>query len=82
MLAPQGVGDELDGAPPVPYQRLARFILDEWRALERRIAVIDPGSEEAAILIPESRALRDEYQHLIEQAVLHHRPLPPLFPEG
>ncbi len=65
----------------MPYQRLARFVLDEWRALERRLAVIDPGSEEAAILIPESRALRAEYQHLIEQATSHHRPLPPPFPE-
>jgi hypothetical protein len=65
----------------VPYQRLARFILDEWRALERRLAVIDPGSQEAAILIPESRALRDEYEHLIQQAAIHHRPVPAPFPE-
>jgi len=66
----------------VPYQRLARFVLDEWRALERRLAVIDPASEEAMILIPESRALREEYDHLIEQAKIHHRPVPVPFPEG
>jgi hypothetical protein len=65
----------------MPYQRLARFVLDEWRALERRLAVIDPGSDEAAILIPESVALREEYQHLIVQAAAHHRPVPAPFPE-
>jgi hypothetical protein len=38
-------------------------------------------SAEAALLIPEARALRDEYQHLIAEAEARHRPVPPPFPE-
>lgn len=65
----------------MPYQRMARYVLDEWRALERRLAQIDPASEEAELLVPEARALRDEYQHLVDEAIAHHRPEPPPFPE-
>jgi hypothetical protein len=65
----------------MPYQRLARFVLDEWRTLERRLAQIDPLSPEAEGLIAEAHALRDEYQHLINEAASHHRPEPPPFPD-
>jgi len=66
----------------MPYQRLAKFVLDEWRALERRIALLDPGSEETEILNAEAKALRDEYLHLVNEAVAHNRPTPPPFPES
>jgi hypothetical protein len=65
----------------MPYQRLARFVLDEWREIERRLATIDPSSEEAEGLMAEANALRDEYRHLIAEASAHHRPLPEPFPE-
>jgi hypothetical protein len=65
----------------MPYQRLARFVLDEWRAIERRLATIEPSSEEAESLMAEANALRDEYRHLIAEASAHHRPAPPPFPE-
>jgi hypothetical protein len=48
----------------MPYQRPARFVLDQWRAIERRLATIDPSSEEA-----EANALHDEYRHLICRSV-------------
>lgn len=64
----------------MPYQRLARYVLDEWRSLERRLGEIDPLSPEAEALMAEAHALRDEYQHLIEEAAAHHRPEPPPFP--
>jgi chemotaxis regulatin CheY-phosphate phosphatase CheZ len=66
---------------PVPYQRLARHVLEEWRSLERRLATVEASSPEAEALIAEARALRDEYQHLIDEAIAHHRPEPPAFPE-
>ena len=65
----------------MPYQRIAKFVLDEWRAIERRLAAIDPESEEAEGLVAEASALRDEYQHLIAEASVHHRPVPEPFPE-
>jgi len=65
----------------MPYQRLAKFVLAEWRAIERRLAVIDPASEEAEGLRAEARVLRDEYRHLVQEAAAHDRPVPPLFPE-
>ncbi|HLY13709.1 MAG TPA: hypothetical protein VKR24_05125 [Candidatus Limnocylindrales bacterium] len=65
----------------MPYQRLARHVLEEWRLLERRLAEVDPRSPEEEQLIAEAHALRDEYQHLIEEAEAHHRPTPPPFPE-
>lgn len=66
----------------MPYQRLARHVLDEWRMLERRLAEVPPKSPQAETLTHEAHALRDEYQHLIEQAEAHHRPKPPPFPES
>lgn len=64
----------------MPYQRLARHVLEEWRLLERRMALVDPSSPEAEALNAEAKALRDEYQHLIDEAAAHHRPVPPPFP--
>jgi chemotaxis regulatin CheY-phosphate phosphatase CheZ len=66
----------------MPYQRLARHVLDEWRLLERKLARIDPASPEAEQLMAEAHALREEYQHLIDEAAAHHRPEPPPFPKA
>jgi hypothetical protein len=65
----------------MPYQRLARFVLDEWRAIERRLATLEPSSEEAEGLMAEANALRDEYRHLIAEATAPHPPLPEPVPE-
>ncbi|HEY7938039.1 MAG TPA: hypothetical protein VID26_13040 [Candidatus Limnocylindrales bacterium] len=64
----------------MPYQRVARFVVDGWWAIQRRLAHIDSGSDEARMLAIEAVALREEYEHLIVQAVAHDRPVPPPFP--
>jgi hypothetical protein len=65
----------------MPYQRLARHVLAEWREIENRLLLIDPLQPEAEDLIAEAHRLREEYQHLIEEATAHERPVPPPFPE-
>ncbi|MGH2465159.1 MAG: hypothetical protein ACRDGI_06845 [Candidatus Limnocylindrales bacterium] len=64
----------------MPYQRLARHVLEEWRDVERRLLLMDPLQPDAVELLGEADRLREEYQHLVEQASLHHRPEPPPFP--
>jgi phage terminase small subunit len=66
----------------MPYQRLAEAALARWREVERQLAELPPESEEADTLKLESYRLREEYQHLIDQAVAHHRPVPPAFPKA
>jgi hypothetical protein len=65
----------------MPYQRLARHVLEEWRAVEHRLDLLDPGQPEAEALVAEAHRLREEYQHLIEAATAHDRPVPPPFPD-
>lgn len=65
----------------MPYQRLAEAVLAQWRALERRIEVLDPFSPEADVLKAESYRLCNRYQELIALAVARYRPAPPPFPE-
>ena len=65
----------------MPYQRLAQAVLAQWRDIERQISELPPESAEADELKLESYRLREEYQHLIDQAIAHHRPEPPAFPE-
>jgi hypothetical protein len=66
----------------MPYQRLARHVLEEWRLVEQqRLALIQADSVEAALLRVQVVVLRDEYQHLIDEATAHDRPVPPPFPE-
>ncbi len=65
----------------MPYQRLAQEVLVQWRAIERRLTELNPASPEADELKLESYRLRNEYQELIKQAIAHHRPEPPPFPD-
>ena len=64
----------------VPYQQLAAGILDQWRAVERRLA--EPGLDPdlAEELQAEVTRLRDEYQRLVLEARQAQRPEPPPFP--
>jgi hypothetical protein len=64
----------------MPYQRLAQAVLAQWRDVERQLADLSPESPEADALKLESYRLREEYQHLIDQAIAYHRPQPPAFP--
>jgi hypothetical protein len=64
----------------MPYQRLARHVLDEWRLLERHLAVMNPASSEAEQLVAEAHQLRDEYRHLSGEAEPDHFPTPPPVP--
>lgn len=42
-------------------------ILDEWRAVERRLEAADPGSREAEQLMDEFQALRAQYADALEE---------------
>jgi hypothetical protein len=64
----------------LPYQRLARHVLDEWREVERQLLLLDPRLPEAEELVGEAHRLREEYQHLVDEAIAHDRPVPPPFP--
>ena len=64
----------------MPYQREAIIVLDKWRAVERVLAQMAPGSDEEEELRAEALRLRDEYQRLIALALQHDRPVPPPFP--
>ncbi len=66
----------------MPYERLARHVLEEWRLIEHRLAEIRADSVEAALLRAQATVLRDEYQHLIDEAIEHRRPEPPPFPQA
>jgi hypothetical protein len=65
----------------VPYQREAEIVLAAWRDVERQLAGLADGSPEAEDLQADAARLRDEYLRLIEEAVRHHRPAPPPFPD-
>lgn len=65
----------------MPYQRLASVILDEWRDVERHRSEVVTGSADAALFLAASEVLRDEYQHLIDEASLNGGPVPPPLPE-
>ncbi len=65
----------------MPYQRLAKIVLDQWREVERRLEELPADSHDADGLKVEIYLLREEYQHLVEAAVAHHRPVPPPLPE-
>ena len=65
----------------MPYQQLARVVLDEWRTVEHHRAILAAGSPEAALFRSAGDDLRDEYARLIEEAIAHRRPVPPPFPE-
>jgi hypothetical protein len=64
----------------MPYQREAEIVLQMWRAVERDLQHAPEGSPEAEALQADAARLRDEYRRLIDQAVAHHRPVPPPMP--
>ena len=66
----------------MPDERLARHVLEEWRLVEHRLAEIRLDSVEAALLREQAAVLRDEYQHLIDDAIENKRPEPPPFPQS
>jgi hypothetical protein len=72
----------------MPYQRAAQAILADWRAVEAEMELVrsltdaPPLQAELRLLHAEARALRDEYQRLIEEALAGGRPDLPPFPES
>jgi hypothetical protein len=64
----------------VPYQRLAAIFLVQWREVERMLAEILDGGPVADVLQAEADRLRNEYQHLIDEATRLHQPVPEPFP--
>jgi hypothetical protein len=76
MLLP---GDQPEGMI-VPYQREAAIVLEMWREVERTLARVPAGGDEAEELQAEAARLRNEYQRLIDEATKYHRPVPPPMP--
>ncbi len=64
----------------MPYQRLAKAVLADWREVERELAAIGSDTAAAQPLRFLANELRDEYQSLIDEAIAHQRPEPPPFP--
>jgi hypothetical protein len=64
----------------MPYQRLAVAVLADWCEVQRTLMTVPPRTREASLLRNEARHLRDEYQRLVDAAVLFHLPIPPGFP--
>jgi hypothetical protein len=66
----------------MPYQRRAEAVLAEWREVERELArVTDLDSLDAEELRAEAARLRNEYQALIDAAIVAQKPEPPPFPQ-
>jgi septal ring factor EnvC (AmiA/AmiB activator) len=66
----------------MPYQRRAEVVLAEWREVERQLArVTDPDSVDAEELRAEAARLRNEYQALIDAAIVAQSPEPPPVPQ-
>jgi hypothetical protein len=63
----------------LPYQRIARAIVTDWRAAASDLREVDDDTMEAAELHAEIERLRTEYQDLVEEALENHRPAPPPF---
>ena len=59
------VGD-LPAIESVSPGRELATILEQWRAVEQRLAVAPPGSDEAKNLMVEFQRLRDQYATVIE----------------
>jgi hypothetical protein len=60
-----GVAD-LPAIESVSPGRQLATILEQWRAVEQRLATARPGSDEAKNLIIEFQRLRDQYAEVIE----------------
>jgi hypothetical protein len=66
----------------MPYQRRAEVVLAEWREVERKLAgSTEPDSFDAEDLRAEAARLRNEYQALVEAAIVTQEPQPPPFPQ-
>ena len=66
----------------MPYQKLAEAVLAEWREIERQLDALGPDAAAYEGALAEANRLRDEYHRLIEDAIAHHRPVPPPFPDS
>jgi hypothetical protein len=53
-----------------------------WREVERALTAAAPGSPEFERLAAEAMQLRDDYQHLVREALARDRPVPAAWPEA
>ena len=67
----------------MPYGKLAKDILDDLRAAERDLAIVDRDREERLRLEQEIERLRDEYERLSDEAARRHQveDVPPVRPK-
>ena len=71
----------------MPYQREAKAVLADWRAVMRDLAVLKASISAGGVLESEYRELhaeakrlREEYKRLVQEALGRHRPVPAPFP--
>ena len=57
----------------MPYGKLAEDILNDWRAAERDLAIVDRDRDERLRLEQEIERLREEYHRLADEAAREHR---------
>ena len=67
----------------MPYGKLAEDILNDWRAAERDLAIVDRDRDERLRLEQEIERLREEYHRLADEAARQHQvedvpPFPPV----
>jgi hypothetical protein len=62
------------------YHALAVAVLADWYEVERTLLEIPGESQEATLLRTEARHLHEEYERLVEAAVLFHMDVPSPFP--
>lgn len=65
----------------MPYVQLAETILQECETIETHRAMVGPDSEIGVFLAAAIDILRGEYEALVDEAISHHRPVPPRFPD-
>jgi hypothetical protein len=77
MLPWSGVRVREAEGPSLPYLRIARSLLEDFRAVERDLRTAPVDSDEAKRLMAELVMLREEYERLMIEARANFRPIPP-----
>lgn len=66
----------------MPYRKVAEAALVDWRAADRRLAELDPGSGEYQQALLDAEVAKGRYQAAIDAARAEHLPEPPPFDDA
>lgn len=66
----------------MPYRKVAEEALIDWRAADRRLAELDPGSDDYQQALLDAEVAKDRYQAAMDAARSAHLPEPPPFDEA